>query len=119
KGQVLSVFSSSLSTVAEFAALRRMLAEMAGASVVGTVILALVIRVIFARVISRRLNGITAVMLRLADGDRTVEVPAQDRADEIGAMARAVEVFKHNAIENRLAGEREQEHRQAELDKGA
>ncbi len=86
---------------------------------VGTLLLVLAIRAIFARVISRRLNGITAVMLRLAEGDRTVEVPAQDRADEIGAMASAVEVFKHNAIENRLAGEREQEHRQAQLDKTA
>ena len=119
KGQVLAVFSSSLSTAAAFAALRRLLMEMAGASVVGTVILVLAIRVIFARVISRRLNGITAVMRRLAEGDRTVEVPAQDRADEIGAMARAVEVFKQNAIENQRAAEREEEHRQAELDKRA
>ncbi|MGA3402076.1 MAG: methyl-accepting chemotaxis protein [Acetobacteraceae bacterium] len=119
KGQVLSVFSSSLSTAADFAALRRLLTEMACASVVGTLILVLAIRVIFARVISRRLNGITVVMRRLADGDRTVEVPAQDRADEIGAMARAVEVFKHNAIENRLATEREEEHRQAAQDKTA
>ncbi len=119
KGQVLSVFSSSVSTAADFAALRRLLAEMAGASVVGTVVLVLAIRVIFARVISRRLNGITAVMLRLAEGDRMVDVPAQDRADEIGDMARAVEVFKHNAIENRLATEREEEHRQAAQDKRA
>ncbi len=119
KGQVLSLFSSSLSTAADFADLRRLLAEMAGASVVGTLVLVLAIKVIFARVISRRLNGMTVVMRRLAEGDRAIEVPGQDRADEIGDMARAVEVFKHNAIENRLAGEREQEQRQADLDKSA
>jgi len=119
KGQVLSVFSSSLSTAAEFAALRQLLMEMAGASVVGTVILVLVIRIIFGRVISRRLNGITAVMLRLAEGDQAVEVPTQSHADEIGAMARAVEVFKQHAIENLAADKRELEHQQAQLDKAA
>ncbi len=119
RGQVLSVFSSSLSTAADFGALRRLLAEMAGASVAGSLIVVLAIRVIFARVISRRLNGITAVMRRLAEGDHTVEVPAQDRADEIGAMARAVEVFKHHAIENRLAAKREEAHRQAISDKNS
>ena len=58
-------------------------------------------------------------MRRLAEGDRTVEVPAQDRTDEIGAMARAVEVFKQHVIENRLGAERDRERQQAELDKAA
>ena len=118
-GQVLSVFSSSLSTAAEFASLRRLLAEMAGASVAGTLILVLTIRVIFGRVISRRLVGMTAAMRRLADGDRTAEVPAQDRADEIGAMARAVEVFKQHMVENQLNSEREVGRDQAEKEKRA
>jgi methyl-accepting chemotaxis protein len=62
----------------------------------------------------------TAVMRRLADGDRTVEVPAQGSADEIGAMAGAVEVFKHHMIENhRLAMQQEQQRQQAEQDKSA
>ena len=115
-GQVLSVFSSSLSTAADFAALRRELAGMAGAALAGTLILVLIIRLIFGRVISRRLVAMTLVMQRLAEGDQTVEVPAQDRADEIGAMARAVEVFKDNAIENRLGIERDAKHRQVTLD---
>ena len=119
KGQVLSVFSSSLPAAAEFAALRRLLLEMAGASVIGTAILVLTIRLIFARVISRPLDRIGAVMRRLAEGDRAVDVPDADRADEIGAMARAVAVFKQHAIENRAATDREQEHRQAEADKAA
>jgi methyl-accepting chemotaxis protein len=118
-GQVLSVFSSSLSTAAEFAALRRLLTEMAAASVLGTLVLVLTIRVIFGRVISRRLVGMTAAMRRLADGDRTAEVPAQDRADEIGAMARAVEVFKQHMIENQLNSEREVGREQAEAEKSA
>ena len=119
KGQVLSVFSSSLSTAPDFAALRRLLMMMSAASVAGTVILVLVVRLIFSRVISRRLVGMTLAMRRLADGDRTVEVPARDRTDEIGDMARAVQVFKQNAIENRMANEREQEAQQADLEKSA
>jgi len=41
-----------------------------------------------------------AAMTKLAGGERDVEVPARDNTDEIGAMAKAVEVFKQNAIEN-------------------
>jgi len=119
KGQVLSVFSSSVSTAADVAALRRLLLEMAVASLFGTAGLVFAIRLIFARVISRPLDRIGAVMRRLAEGDRDVDIPALQRTDEIGAMARAVAVFKQSAIENRLATEREQEHRQAEAEKAA
>jgi methyl-accepting chemotaxis protein len=118
RGQVLSVFSSSLSTTADFAALHRLLAEMAVTTVAGTAFVVLAIRVIFARVISLRLVGMTAVMRRLADGDHTAEVPAQNRGDEIGAMARAVDVFKRHMIENRQhAAEQDIQRQQAERDK--
>ena len=123
KGQVLAVFSSSLSTTAEFAALRRLLMEMAGASVVGTVILVLIIRVIFARVISRRLVGMTAAMRRLAGGDLIAEIPATDRNDEVGQMAQAMLVFRQNAQEARaLQAAADQAHvlkerRQAAMDR--
>ncbi|HLO76670.1 MAG TPA: HAMP domain-containing methyl-accepting chemotaxis protein [Magnetospirillum sp.] len=50
------------------------------------------------RDLSRPIRALTEVMSRLADGDRGVAVPLRDRADEIGSMARAVEVFKDNAI---------------------
>ncbi|MEI6559104.1 MAG: methyl-accepting chemotaxis protein [Rhodospirillaceae bacterium] len=42
----------------------------------------------------------TRTMTTLAAGDHTIEVPALDNRDEIGGMARAVQVFKDNAIEN-------------------
>ncbi len=96
-GQVIAVFSSSLSTTAEFATLRRLLAVMACASVVGTLILVLGIRMIFVRVISRRLVAMTGAMHRLADGDLTTEIPAAERMDEVGEMAQAMLVFRRNA----------------------
>src|SRR3954471_12139640 len=49
--------------------------------------------------ISRPLDQMTQVMGRLAEGSTEVEIPALDRRNEIGAMARAVSVFKSNAMD--------------------
>ncbi len=51
-----------------------------------------------ARVVSP-LSAMTGVVGRLAGGERDVAVPFQARADEIGAMAKAVEIFRQNAVE--------------------
>ncbi len=63
------------------------------------------------RRVTRPIQAITATMRRLAEGDMSVSVPDADRHDEIGAMADAVAVFKHNAMErSRLeAGQKQQE----------
>ncbi|MDD3182833.1 MAG: methyl-accepting chemotaxis protein, partial [Alphaproteobacteria bacterium] len=50
------------------------------------------------RGITLPIKGMTFVMGKLAGGDLTVTVPNRDKTDEIGQMARAVEVFKENAI---------------------
>ncbi|WFU12910.1 methyl-accepting chemotaxis protein (plasmid) [Rhizobium sp. CB3090] len=41
---------------------------------------------------------LTEAMHILASGDLTIEVPGATRGDELGAMAKAVEVFKQNGI---------------------
>nr|WP_237358942.1 methyl-accepting chemotaxis protein [Allorhizobium borbori] len=51
-----------------------------------------------ARSISNPINRMTGAMQRLADGDVSLEVPDQNRADEIGTMAKTVSVFRSNAI---------------------
>jgi methyl-accepting chemotaxis protein len=48
--------------------------------------------------IARPIAAMTGAMTSLAAGDRSVEIPARDNTDEVGAMARAVEVFKQDAI---------------------
>ncbi len=48
----------------------------------------------------RPIRTMTGAMRALADGDTAREIPARERADEIGEMAKAVQVFKDNAIEN-------------------
>ncbi len=49
--------------------------------------------------ITRPVKGMTSTMTRLAEGDQSVAVPALENRDEIGRMAKAVEIFKRNAIE--------------------
>src|SRR5262249_28592562 len=55
-------------------------------------------------VVTRRVIGpllaMTDAVQHLANGDKTVAVPASDRDDEIGRMATAVQVFKQNLVEN-------------------
>lgn len=50
--------------------------------------------------IVKPVKAMTDTMTKLASGDREIEVPAQDKTDEIGEMAGAVQVFKENLIEN-------------------
>ena len=50
--------------------------------------------------ISRPIAGMTGVMGRLAAHDLAVDIPARDRGDEIGVMARAVVHFKDGLIRN-------------------
>jgi methyl-accepting chemotaxis protein len=64
--------------------------------------------VVFA--VSRPLGAMTAAMSRLAHGDLTVDVTGIERKDEVGELARSLQVFKDNAIEaRRLAAEQEVE----------
>ncbi|MGB8842777.1 MAG: methyl-accepting chemotaxis protein [Aliidongia sp.] len=45
------------------------------------------------------LNVMTKTMTALAGGDKSVTIPGSDRTDEIGAMAKAVDIFRRNMIE--------------------
>ncbi|MGF1629989.1 MAG: methyl-accepting chemotaxis protein [Kiloniellaceae bacterium] len=53
------------------------------------------------RMLLRPLPRLAQVMNRLARDDTQVEVAYQKQGDEIGDMARAVQVFKENALEKR------------------
>src|SRR5215469_4542641 len=69
----------------------------------GGVALALVVIgvIIIARSIARPLSVITATIKKVAEGAEQVEVPHTDRADEIGALARAIKVFQEAMERNR------------------
>ena len=77
-----------------------------------------------AWIISRGITGpvtaMTQAMLRLANKEWTTEVPAQGRRDEIGEMAKSVQVFKENGQQvEKMQAEQEQMKKQAETDKTA
>ncbi|MGE5503562.1 MAG: methyl-accepting chemotaxis protein [Actinomycetota bacterium] len=63
------------------------------------VALGLLFAALIARSIINPVTAMTAAMGELASGRLDVEVPARERQDEIGAMAKAVQVFKQNAID--------------------
>ncbi|MBB2206195.1 methyl-accepting chemotaxis protein [Gluconacetobacter takamatsuzukensis] len=66
----------------------------------------------------RPLPVLTRAMQALAEGDTGARVPFAGRADEIGAMAKAVEVFREAAIDNaRLEGEAAEGRRRAEAER--
>ncbi|MEO9530658.1 methyl-accepting chemotaxis protein [Roseibium sp.] len=57
------------------------------------------------------LERLAGAARKIADGDLEVEVEATGRQDEIGRMARCIEVFKDNSVEReRLAAERKVGH---------
>jgi methyl-accepting chemotaxis protein len=75
---------------------------------------------LLARSIARPLRQLTEVMTGLAAGDHGVAVPHLGRHDEIGAMAKTVQVFKENAQRVRqMEVEAERQKEEAETDKRA
>jgi methyl-accepting chemotaxis protein len=64
----------------------------AGVGLLGLVLVWFVLVLLTARPLSR----LAVSMQKLAHGEAEVEVPGADRADQVGEMARAVEVFKTN-----------------------
>lgn len=51
-----------------------------------------------ARAVTRPISNLTHTMLRIAEGDLSVEITDNDRKDEVGEMSQTVEVFKENAM---------------------
>ncbi|GGJ01648.1 methyl-accepting chemotaxis protein [Neoroseomonas lacus] len=78
-------------------------------------VIAILLGLLVARSIARPVTALTARMQTLATGDLTAGVPGRDRADEIGAMARTVEVFQQGLAEaERLRAEQAQAQAKAE-----
>jgi methyl-accepting chemotaxis protein len=73
---------------------------------------------LLGRSIVNPITGMTAAMRKIADGDTATVIPAQERHDEVGAMAQSVQVFKNNMIEAaQLRGEQDQLKKQAEAER--
>jgi methyl-accepting chemotaxis protein len=90
-------------------------------SVVGfLLVITIVLTIVIVRGISGPLTVLTESMRKLADGDNTITIASVKFGDEIGAMARALEVFKEHSIESEeIRSRREEDRRKAEEAKGA
>ena len=89
---------------------------------IGGALAGFVIGLLAAYVIGRSIaipvTRITAVMDRLAKDDTDVEIAYTENRDEVGSMARAVQVFRDNAIEvKRLKAAQEEADRRAAQDR--
>ncbi len=85
-----------------------------GTVVGGGIILAVLLGLFIASLITRPLAQLSSAMRALAAGEKP-DVPCQDRRDEIGGMAATVQVFKDNAVEmERLRLQQDEERAQAE-----
>ena len=89
---------------------------------IGTMIAGVVLAVIggiaLVMTLQRPIARITATMQRLAEGDLEAGIAGDKRGDEIGAMARALAVFKTNARSKlEIESERQREQMEAEAER--
>ena len=61
------------------------------------------------RIVSRDITVAEKVTARIAEGDLDMDVPGTGRQDEIGGLARAVDVLRQNSIKQREMQENERE----------
>ncbi|OFX09338.1 MAG: hypothetical protein A2516_00770, partial [Alphaproteobacteria bacterium RIFOXYD12_FULL_60_8] len=96
-------------------------------SLIGVVtVISFGLALLIGRAISKPVGAMTSAMNRLAGNELDVAVPATDYSNELGAMAKAVQVFKDNAIavkrleaEQAKAEERAKEEKRALMNKMA
>lgn len=84
-----------------------------------TLVITLLAAIIIGRMIKKGLEGTTSQMLQLADGDLSLEVQGTERQDEIGDMARALQVFKTNGIEAKKLEQQQQDNQKEQLQKAS
>jgi methyl-accepting chemotaxis protein len=97
-GDVVNVFSSSLNTIEERAAMRQHILFTALGALAAIALMLTVVWFIFGRVVARPVRRIANVLTELTN-DRIVDVPYADRGDEIGYIAKATELFKQSIAE--------------------
>ena len=89
---------------------RLLLIALAVASVLISIVVGMVV---VGRRLVGRLIGLSQVMEKLSAGDTGVDIPHIGSGDEIGVMARAVQVFKDGELERAALAERQAEEQMA------
>ncbi len=99
--------------VEDAARLQQRILLSSGLAVLGILLIVVIASVIVARGILRPIQRMTSAMTALAAGDLTVVSVDAERRDEIGAMARAYEIFRGHESERRQMAQVEQQRERA------
>jgi methyl-accepting chemotaxis protein len=84
----------------------------------GVVVIVPLLAWLINRMVARPITAMTDAMTELSAGSDLTKIPALERRDEIGAMAKALEVFKFNSTEmRRLEFERDATRLEAEAER--
>ena len=96
RGERLKIADSAVTQL--YASSRTLIAWTLSSAVLALLVV-LPLGLVIMRGVLVRLGSITEAMRRLAQHDTSVEVDSRTDGDEVGEMARAVTVFKANALE--------------------
>jgi methyl-accepting chemotaxis protein len=98
----------------------RHVATQLAAIIIGVLAVGLTVAFVIARSITKPVNAITVRMGRLSQGDLAIDTPYTERGDEVGALARSLQVFKDNALKmEAMRKEQEAAERKATEDRRA
>jgi len=76
-----------------------------------------IVAIVFARSVTKPITELTNTMMEVADGNFDLEVGGTKRRDEMGSMAKAVEIFRENGIKvNQLGIEKTQQDEENQAD---
>ena len=99
-GKVIGIIYVGIATAELDGMLRQAIVAMTTAAGIAA-LLALLATLMLVRRVTKPLNAVTDTLTALAEGRTDVEVQYADRADEIGAIARTIDVFRAHRIERR------------------
>ena len=80
--------------------------------------LGVVVSLLIASGIAKPVILMTGVMKALGEGNRTIEIPARDNHDEIGEMAKSVQIFKDGLIEAERLRTAQEAEQQRQIERG-
>ncbi|MEQ9334638.1 methyl-accepting chemotaxis protein [Thalassobaculum sp.] len=98
KGETIGILYAGVQTERIQAVLYSVIESLGIATLVATII-CIVLTLVIYRAMLRPIPLLSGVMHRLVANEVEIDVPFRSRGDEIGDMAKAVEVFRVNAVE--------------------
>lgn len=116
-GDFKSAIVAEITVREAMASVRNMGAAMLLGSLIVLVISG-VVAIYFAHRVTQPITQLTKVMNSVAGGQFDIDVPGTQRSDELGSMAKAVEVFRQNGLQiNQLSTEKEVQEQQSRDDR--